>query len=136
MAADPLHARFLAAQSVAREAGRLARRFLADPTALAIEAKGRQDVVSAADRAVEALIAERLAAYRAGRTTVVTTGSPLLLHHADRVAFLSGERVAAYGTHEELLRTSRGYRGVVARALDDETGASTASSRTRNGEEG
>jgi ABC-type bacteriocin/lantibiotic exporter with double-glycine peptidase domain len=91
---------------------------------------------SAVDAHTEAMIAERLAEYRRGRTTVVTTGSPLLLHHADRVAFLSGERVAAYGTHEELLRTSRGYRGVVARALDDETGASTASSRTTDGEEG
>ena len=79
---------------------------------------------SAVDAHTEALIAERLAAYRRGRTTIITTGSPLLLHYANRVAFLSGERVAAYGTHEDLLRTSRGYRGVVARALDDETGAS------------
>ena len=77
---------------------------------------------SAVDAHTEAMIAERLAAYREGRTTIVTTGSPLLLHYADRVAFLSGERVAAYGTHEELLRTSRGYRGVVARALDEQTG--------------
>jgi ABC-type multidrug transport system fused ATPase/permease subunit len=77
---------------------------------------------SAVDAHTEALIAERLAAYRAGRTTIVTTGSPLLLHHADRVAFLSGGVVTAYGTHEELLRTDRGYRSVVARALDAENG--------------
>ena len=51
------------------------------------------------------------------------------------MAFLSGERVAAYGTHEELLRTSRGYRGVVARALDEPTGPSTGSGRLENGEE-
>ena len=30
--------------------------------------------------------------------------------------------VVAYGAHEELLRTHAGYRGVVARALDAETG--------------
>src|ERR671916_775122 len=77
---------------------------------------------SAVDAHTEAMIAERLAAYRQGRTTIVVTGSPLLLHYADRVAFLSGARVTAYGTHEELLLTSPGYRGVVARALDDETG--------------
>ncbi|HEV2930136.1 MAG TPA: ABC transporter ATP-binding protein, partial [Propionibacteriaceae bacterium] len=77
---------------------------------------------SAVDAHTEALIAERLAAYRTGRTTIVTTGSPLLLHHADRVALLSGGVVTAYGTHEELLRTDRGYRSVVARALDAETG--------------
>jgi ABC-type antimicrobial peptide transport system ATPase subunit len=45
---------------------------------------------SAVDAHTEAMIAERLAEYRRGRTTIVTTGSPLLLHHADRVAFLSG----------------------------------------------
>jgi len=111
---------------------------------------------SAVDAHTEALIAERLADYRRGRTTIVTTGSPLLLHYADRVAFLSGERVAAYGTHEELLRTSPGYRGVVARALDDDmrpepvegplrqpqdgpwtgSGPWTSSGHRRNGEEG
>jgi ABC-type multidrug transport system fused ATPase/permease subunit len=77
---------------------------------------------SAVDAHTEALIAERLAAHRAGRTTVVTTSSPLLLHHADRVALLSGGVVTAYGTHEELLRTDRSYRSVVARALDEGTG--------------
>ena len=77
---------------------------------------------SAVDAHTEAIIAERLVAYRQGKTTIVTTVSPLLLHHADRVAFLSGTSVVAYGTHEELLRSHSGYRGVVARALDAETG--------------
>jgi ABC-type bacteriocin/lantibiotic exporter with double-glycine peptidase domain len=94
---------------------------------------------SAVDAHTEAMIAGRLAAYREGRTTIVTTGSPLLLHHADRVAFLSGERVLAYGRHDELLRTSPGYRGVVARALDAETGdgpgPSTGSGHIEDGEE-
>src|ERR671917_2042893 len=58
---------------------------------------------SAVDAHTEAMIAERLAAYRPGRAPHLVTGSPLLLHHADRVAFLSGERVSAYGSHEELL---------------------------------
>ena len=31
--------------------------------------------------------------------------------------------VVAYGTHEELLRNNAEYRSVVARALDDEVGA-------------
>jgi ABC-type multidrug transport system fused ATPase/permease subunit len=52
--------------------------------------------------------------------TIATSVSPLLLHHADRVAFLQDGRVTASGTHEELIRTSAAYRAVVARGLDDD----------------
>jgi ABC-type multidrug transport system fused ATPase/permease subunit len=95
----------------------LARVLASDPDIVVLV-----EPTSAVDAHTEALIAERLAAHRAGRTTVVATGSPLLLHHADRVALLSGGVVTAYGTHEELLRTNRDYRSVVARALEEETG--------------
>jgi myo-inositol-1(or 4)-monophosphatase len=47
--------------AVAREAGALALRFYRGREALVIERKGPQDVVSEADRAVEALVRERLA---------------------------------------------------------------------------
>jgi myo-inositol-1(or 4)-monophosphatase len=57
-----LTSRYLAAQSVAWEAGRPALRYLADRSRLQVEVKGPHDFVSAADRAVEALIAGRLAA--------------------------------------------------------------------------
>jgi ABC-type multidrug transport system fused ATPase/permease subunit len=77
------------------------------------------DPTSAVDAHTEALIAERLVAHRRGKTTIVTTVSPLLLHHADRVAFLFNRRVTAYGTHEELLQTNPDYRRTVARALDE-----------------
>jgi ABC-type multidrug transport system fused ATPase/permease subunit len=77
------------------------------------------DPTSAVDAHTEALIAERLVAHRRGRTTIVTTASPLLLHHADRVAFLFNNRITAYGTHEELLQTNPDYRRTVARALDE-----------------
>jgi myo-inositol-1(or 4)-monophosphatase len=50
------------AQSVAREAGQMAKRFLADRSNLAVELKGPQDFVSEADRAVEELIVKRLSA--------------------------------------------------------------------------
>ena len=66
------------------------------------------DPTSAVDAHTEALIAERLVAHRRGKTTIVTTVSPLLLHHADRVAFLFDKRITAYGTHEELLQTQPG----------------------------
>ena len=77
------------------------------------------DPTSAVDAHTEALIAERLVAHRRGKTTIVATVSPLLLHHADRVAFLVNKRIAAYGTHEELLQTNANYRRTVARALDE-----------------
>lgn len=51
-----------AAVSVAREAGALALAFFRDRATLAIESKGPHDLVSRADRAVEALIRERLGA--------------------------------------------------------------------------
>ena len=70
---------------------------------------------SAVDAHTEARIARRLHDARRGRTTVVITGSPLVLDRADRVVFLEGGRVAATGTHRELLESSPAYRDVVAR---------------------
>jgi len=84
------------------------------------------DPTSAVDAHTEALIAERLVAHRRGRTTIVTTASPLLLHHADRVAFLFNKQITAYGTHEELLQTNPDYRRTVARALDEAPSMGTA----------
>ncbi|MFO1060069.1 MAG: inositol monophosphatase family protein [Dongiaceae bacterium] len=54
--------RLLVAMAVAREAGGLAARLRAAPERLGVELKGPQDFVTAADRAVERLIAERLGA--------------------------------------------------------------------------
>lgn len=59
---DALAARLLAAQAVAREAGLLARRLVADRGQLLIEMKGPQDFVSNADHAIEQLIVQRLSA--------------------------------------------------------------------------
>jgi ABC-type multidrug transport system fused ATPase/permease subunit len=55
---------------------------------------------------------------RRGRTTVVTTVSPLWLHHADDVVLLAGGRVVAQGTHEQLLADEPRYREVVARTFE------------------
>jgi myo-inositol-1(or 4)-monophosphatase len=49
-------ARYAAAQTIAAKAGRLAHRYFVQRDVLAVEAKGTQDFVSHADRAVEALI--------------------------------------------------------------------------------
>jgi ABC-type multidrug transport system fused ATPase/permease subunit len=65
------------------------------------------------------LLAGRLAEHRRRRTTIAMTVSPLLLHHADQVAFLQDGIVTDVGTHDELLARNAGYRHVVVRALDD-----------------
>ena len=60
LTSNELKSRFDAARSVAAEAGRLALRFLAEPRRLQIASKGPQDIVTAADLAVERLIVQSL----------------------------------------------------------------------------
>jgi ABC-type multidrug transport system fused ATPase/permease subunit len=73
---------------------------------------------SAVDAHTEARIAGRLREHRAGRTTVLVTASPLLLDAADHVIYLDAGRLAAEGSHRELLETSAAYRRTVIRGED------------------
>ena len=93
----------------------LARAVAADPPVLVLV-----EPTSAVDAHTEARIADRVAATRRGRTTVVMTVSPLWLHHADHVVLLHDGTVVAEGAHADLLAGNDDYRRVVARALDDE----------------
>jgi ABC-type multidrug transport system fused ATPase/permease subunit len=93
---------------------RLARVLALDPPVLVLV-----EPTSAVDTHTEALIARDLPAVRAGRTTVVCTTSPLLLDRADTVAFVdTAGRVAATGTHRELLDTCPAYAATVTREED------------------
>jgi ABC-type multidrug transport system fused ATPase/permease subunit len=92
---------------------RLARALLADPEVLLLV-----EPTSAVDAHTEARIADRLAAARAGRTTVVFTTSPLMLDRAEHVVFLAGGRAAAEGRHRELLANVPAYRATVTREED------------------
>jgi ABC-type multidrug transport system fused ATPase/permease subunit len=76
------------------------------------------DPTSAVDAHTEARIAGRLRDYRAGRTTVVTTASPLLLEQVDEVALLVEGQVVAVGSHRDLMDDPR-YRRIVARGEDE-----------------
>ena len=91
----------------------LARALTSDPEILVLV-----EPTSAVDAHTEARIASRLRAHRAGRTTVVTTSSPLVLDAVDEVAFLRGGRVVAVGTHADLLDRDPAYRAVVTRGVD------------------
>lgn len=89
---------------------RLARALAADPEVLILV-----EPTSAVDAHTEARIAGRLAEFRAGRTTVVCTTSPLVLDWADEVAFVDAGRVTATGPHRELLATVPRYAMTVTR---------------------
>ena len=94
----------------------LARAVLADSDVLVLV-----EPTSSVDAHTEILIAQRLRASRhadAGRTTVVTTASPLLLDRCDDVAFVLAGRVIARGSHRHLLATHPDYRDTVTRGVE------------------
>lgn len=87
----------------------LSRALLSDAETLLLA-----EPTSAVDAHTEARIAARLRAARNGRTTLVTTASPLMLGVMDEVLFLIDGKLAARGTHRELLNVPE-YRSVVIR---------------------
>ncbi|WP_234384479.1 ABC transporter transmembrane domain-containing protein [Streptomyces sp. MMG1121] len=93
-----------------RQRLRLARALVSDPPVLVLV-----DPASAVDALTEAAVAERLQRARQGRTTVVMSTSPLLLDHADEVAFVVDGKVIATGTHRELAARSPQYAATVMR---------------------
>jgi ABC-type multidrug transport system fused ATPase/permease subunit len=96
----------------------LARALMTDADVLVLV-----EPTSAVDAHTEARIAERLARHRRGRTTVVTTVSPLVLGQADEVVLLEDGLVTARGTHRELLGDldHPAYRHVVIRGEEDDS---------------
>jgi ABC-type multidrug transport system fused ATPase/permease subunit len=97
----------------------LARALTLDPEILVLV-----EPTSAVDAHTEARIASRLRAHRDGRTTIVTSTSPLVLDAVDEVAFLRGGRVVDVGTHAGLLESNPEYRAVVTRETEP-AGAAT-----------
>ena len=96
----------------------LVRALTSDPEILVLV-----EPTSAVDAHTEARIAARLRNHRAGRTTVVTSTSPLMLDAVDEVALLREGRIVATGTHAELLESSPEYRYVVTREADLDRGS-------------
>ncbi|NUK33884.1 ABC transporter ATP-binding protein [Streptomyces lunaelactis] len=103
----------------------LARAVVGQPRFLVLD-----DPLSALDVHTEALVEAALRRVLEETTALVVAHRPSTVMLADRVALLSGGRIAAVGTHQELLRTNEEYAwlmsgaGAVAKAgPDSEEGA-------------
>ncbi|MEW5939507.1 MAG: ABC transporter ATP-binding protein [Chloroflexota bacterium] len=82
----------------------LARAFLTDPRILILD-----DSTSAIDSATEDKIQRAIAAAARGRTTFIITHRLSQIRWADLILVLRQGRVAAIGSHEELMGTSEAY---------------------------
>ena len=85
----------------------LARAFLTDPKILILD-----DSTSAIDSATEDRIQKAIFAAASGRTTMIITHRLSQIRWADLIIVMRLGRIAAIGTHEELLETSQAYRQI------------------------
>ncbi len=90
----------------------LARAFLTDPAILILD-----DSTSAIDSATEDKIQKAIEAASQGRTTILITHRLSQIRWADKIVVLRKGRVAAVGSHDELLATSPAYQEIFARYL-------------------
>ncbi|TWE10100.1 ABC transporter ATP-binding protein [Rudaeicoccus suwonensis] len=87
----------------------LARAILIDPRILILD-----DATSAVDARTEEAIHDGLREVLPGRTTLLVAHRVSTLHLADRIVMLEGGRVAAQGTHAELVESSDAYRALLS----------------------
>jgi ATP-binding cassette, subfamily B, bacterial len=88
----------------------LARAFLSDPRVLILD-----DSTSAIDSATEDQIQRAIRKMQQGRTTLLITHRLAQIRWADLILVLDQGRLAAAGTHDDLLRRSEHYRRIFAR---------------------
>jgi len=94
----------------------LARAVAARPTVLVLD-----DPLSALDVDTEARVEAALRRVLAETTALIIAHRPSTVAMADRVALIERGRVAAVGTHSDLMRTSEHYRYVISSLDIDET---------------
>ncbi len=92
----------------------IARALLAGPRVLILD-----DATSSVDATTESRIKEALAEVMEGRTTFVIAHRMSTISLADHVIVLEDGRIAAQGTHDELVERSALYREISQRGLPD-----------------
>ena len=85
----------------------LGRAFLTDPRILVLD-----DSTSAIDSATEDKIQQAIYTAARGRTTIIITHRLAQIRWADLILVLKAGRLAAVGTHAELMKTSEAYRRI------------------------
>ncbi len=93
----------------------IARALLAEPRILILD-----DATSSVDATTESQIKSALAEVMEGRTTFVIAHRLSTIALADEVVVLEDGRVAARGTHEELLEDSQLYREIAEKGLPEQ----------------
>jgi ABC-type multidrug transport system fused ATPase/permease subunit len=93
----------------------IARALLAEPRILILD-----DATSSVDATTESQIKSALGEVMRGRTTFVIAHRLSTIALADEVVVLEEGRVAARGTHEELLEESALYREIAEKGLPDQ----------------
>ncbi len=92
----------------------LARALIRKPRLMVLD-----DATSAVDPSVEAEILRSLKRAELPSTIVMVAYRPATIRLADEVMFIDDKRIAAHGTHEELLAGSSGYAELVQAYEDD-----------------
>jgi ATP-binding cassette subfamily B protein len=93
----------------------IARAIVADPRILILD-----DATSSVDASTEQEIKLALREVMAGRTTIVIAHRLSTIALADEIVVLEDGRVAAQGSHEELLELSPLYREIVEKGMPDQ----------------
>ncbi|MGI6879502.1 ABC transporter ATP-binding protein [Microbacterium sp. gxy059] len=93
----------------------LARAVAARPRVIVMD-----DPLSALDVDTEERVQEGLTRVLAGTTALIVAHRPSTVALADRVALLEDGRIAAVGTHTELMASSPAYRAVISSIEEDE----------------
>jgi ATP-binding cassette subfamily B protein len=93
----------------------IARALLADPRILVLD-----DATSSVDASTEQAIKDALREVMAGRTTFVIAHRLSTIALADEIVVLEGGRIAARGTHGQLLERSELYAEIAEKGLPDQ----------------
>jgi ATP-binding cassette subfamily B protein len=93
----------------------IARALLLDPRILILD-----EFTSSVDLSTERLIREALLTLMRNRTTIVIAHRVATVRTADQILVMEAGRIAARGTHQQLIDTSEEYREIYSEQLENE----------------